>query len=91
MESKRVRLTYHSEKMLQTLNLNRAFDLLFRKFGGSFVLEIQPMSEEERREVEETYRSLAFVRRRLRVEEVGPGGVAVRHEDIEQKLDPLPV
>ncbi|AZZ92604.1 hypothetical protein EUZ85_18490 [Hahella sp. KA22] len=79
-------LKYHSLKMLMTLDLNKAVELLAREYGDSFCLDISLMNDAERERCMDVSGAVAIVRERFWIIEKENGEDLIRRKDLEKKI-----
>ncbi|MBU6953361.1 hypothetical protein [Hahella sp. HN01] len=79
-------LKYHSLKMLMTLDLNKAVELLTREYGDSFCLDISLMNDAERELCMDVSSAVTIVRERFWILEKEHEGGLIRRRDLEKKI-----
>ncbi len=89
MKKLEIVVVFHSEKMLQTLDLNLLIQVLMTVYGHDLTLRFRPMSKCERESAEELADGIVTtVRRRFLLKELQPDGQEVRREDLERRMVP---
>jgi len=86
MSENTVLLLYHSRKMLLTLDLNAAIEVLLDEFGTCPVLKLRPMSEDERRSAEDHSGPIPLVTERFHLLALSAQVGATRRLDLEEKI-----
>ncbi|ABC29830.1 hypothetical protein HCH_03064 [Hahella chejuensis KCTC 2396] len=79
-------LKYHSLKMLMTLDLNKALELLATEYGDSFSLDIVLMTDAERERCMDVSEDVVIIKERFWMFEKEDGGGLIRREDLEKRI-----
>ena len=87
MKEPEIAVVFHSEKMLQTLDLNMLVQVLMGVYGRELTLLFRTMSKSEREAAEELVDGIVTaVRTRFMLKELQPDGEGVRREDLERRV-----
>jgi hypothetical protein len=79
-------VSFHSIKMLLTLDLNTLTRVLLDEFGTHLNVEFRPMTDTERNGVEYKIDFITGIRTRFFLLERRPDGSEMRREDLEDRI-----
>ena len=83
---KNLRLKYHSEKVINTVDMNTLFSILVTEYGKCISLDLIEMNESERKECTRVEFGIEFVDEAFRLFEVYEIEKVRRRKDLEEKI-----